>query len=247
MVPLYESAHYLAASTASPHLTRETLDRLEIQRRAYLAAFGIADTPGPLLHLRLHRSRDEMKRMERMPSWAEGMYDDSVCIQYVNGSEANPFHWTLHEAVHQLNHEVAHLALPGWANEGIACLFSTSRMDNGVLVLGRLDPSTYPAWHYKDLELSGDPALDARAGRIVLPVDFVRGTDTTDIDRSVNAHYLSWATFVLALHARNPSELFRWARTDPTPAGLRRRFGDIDDLQKDWYRLLAERSSESRK
>jgi len=246
MVPLYESEHYLAASTASPRLTRETLERLEIQRRAYLAAFGIPDTEGPLLHLRLHRSREEMKRLERMPPWAEGMYDDSVCIQYVDGSEPNPYHWTLHEAVHQLNHEVAHLALPGWANEGIACLFSTSRMEKDSLLLGQLDPSTYPTWHIKDLTLSGDPATDVRAGRIVLPLDFVGGTDTSDLNRSVNAHYVSWATFVLFLHRKDPTALFDWARNKPTRTGLESRFGPLDSLQTKWYRLLAQLSSDAR-
>lgn len=239
LVPLYDSPHYTAASTASPRLTREILSRLEIQRRAYLRELSLRhpDTASRL-HLRLHRSRREMREMENLPSWAEGMYDDSVCIEYVDPTQNNPWHWSLHEAVHQLNHEVAHLTLPGWANEGVACLFSTSRSHGDSLSLGELDPQTYPIWHYASLHLSGDPEADARAGEIVLAADAIAGRDTSDLSHTVNAHYITWTSLVHYLWATNREAWWDWVRHDPTVPGLERRYGSLDTIQARWYRHL---------
>ena len=43
--------------------------------------------------------------------WAEAFYREPYCRAYFSDREVNPYHWMLHESVHQLNREVARLKL----------------------------------------------------------------------------------------------------------------------------------------
>ena len=56
-------------------------------------------------------------------TWARGFSPREPSRNLVN-----PYHWMLHESVHRLNREVAHLQLGKWLGEGLAEYFSTSRL-----------------------------------------------------------------------------------------------------------------------
>ena len=73
------------------------------------------------------------------------------CRAYYSDKEMNPYHWMLHEATHQLNAEVAQLSLAKWLDEGLADYFGTSRIRDGKLMVGQIDPQTYPVWWIDDL------------------------------------------------------------------------------------------------
>jgi hypothetical protein len=62
----------------------------------------------------------------------------------------------LHESVHQLNREVAHLTLEKWLEEGMAAYFSTSRLTSNELALGQIDANTYPGWWIDEIATSSD-------------------------------------------------------------------------------------------
>ena len=55
--------------------------------------------------------REEFQRNNRSRPWAEAYYVRPACYAYYGGGRENPHHWMLHEAVHQLNTEVAKYTL----------------------------------------------------------------------------------------------------------------------------------------
>ena len=68
----------------------------------------------PKLRVKLFKDRDELRRVNPGLGWAEAFYREPYCLAYFSAHEINPCHWMLHEATHQLNHEVAHLRLEHW-------------------------------------------------------------------------------------------------------------------------------------
>src|SRR6266436_3510302 len=90
-------------------------------------------------------------------------------------SDPHPFRWhwkaremrMLHESVHQLNHELTHLRLEKWLEEGMAEYFSTCRLTRDTLVLGEIDPNTYPVWWMDDLATSPDLSQNIRNGSVI--------------------------------------------------------------------------------
>ena len=63
----------------------------------------------PKLQIKLYKDREEMRRINPGLVWAEAFYREPYCRAYFAADEINPYHWMLHESVHQLNHEVAHV------------------------------------------------------------------------------------------------------------------------------------------
>jgi hypothetical protein len=88
--------------------------------------------------------------------WAEAFYREPYCRAYFSAGELNPYHWMLHESVHQLNHEAARLRLEKWLEEGLADYFATSRLTTNELALGQIDQNTYPVWWIDELATSPD-------------------------------------------------------------------------------------------
>lgn len=126
-----ESEHYSALSNVSIEETHGALSRAETLYQAYTAFWDVKARPTDnKLLLKIYSSRKEFKRANPLPGWAEAIYREPYCHQYIEvKSENKPYHWMVHEATHQLNNEVSQFKLPQWAEEGIACYFSTSRMD----------------------------------------------------------------------------------------------------------------------
>lgn len=233
------STHYRIETRGDSTRTRALLDRVEVLHLAFFRAFSLPEPRhAPAMNLRLYRDRHEMHAAESMPDWAEGIYREGWCIQYLRKDEANPWHWTIHEATHQLVAERAQLQLPRWLNEGLACLFSVSRMDSAGLHLGTVDPGAYPVWWLKDYRPTGNRAADLRSGKLQSLEVIVRGGGVEPEDGDLNLAYLSWWTATRFLWSRDPKRFLAWVKLDRTPEGLERIVGPLKDLEEPYARSL---------
>lgn len=235
------SAHYRVETVVDSVRTDSLLGRVETLHAAFFRAFALPEPRrAPAMNLRLYRDRDEMHRAEQMPDWAEGLYRDGWCIQYLQQGESNPWHWTVHEATHQLVAERARLALPRWLNEGLACLFSVSRMDSSGLHLGSVDAGAYPAWWLKDYRPTGNRSADLKNGKLQSLETIVRGGGVEPEDGDLNLAYLSWWTVTRFLWSREPQAFLAWVKLDRTPEGLERIVGPLKDLEEPYARSLVD-------
>ncbi|MHC4520054.1 MAG: hypothetical protein ACYTAS_15800, partial [Planctomycetota bacterium] len=190
-----ETEHYTIYSTATPEQTAEIGRVAEIVYAGYrrLADQLECDVGShPKLKIKLFKDRDEFRRCNRVRGWAEAFYRKPYCYQYYSSEEINPYHWMMHEATHQLNGEVAHLTLPQWLDEGLACYVSTSQIVDASLALGRIDTNTYPVWWLDSLAPSGDLESDKRNGIIIPLRSIISGRGGPDIDNHFNLYYLHW-------------------------------------------------------
>lgn len=233
------SGPYRIETSVDSARTLALLDRVETLHAAFFRAFSLPEPRhAPAMNLRLYRDRHEMHAGESMPDWAEGIYRDGWCIQYLRKDEANPWHWTIHEATHQLVAERAQLQLPRWLNEGLACLFSVSRMDSAGLHLGSVDAAAYPVWWLKDYRPTGNRAADLRSGKLQSLEVIVRGGGVEPEDGDLNLAYLSWWTATRFLWSRDPKRFLAWVKLDRTPEGLERIVGPLKYLEEPYYRSL---------
>ena len=122
----FEAPHHLIYSSASRAQTADTAQTLELLYIAYSNRFGSLD--GFQRHRPSSRSNSSKigpRSAESIPGlgWAEAFYRTPYCLAYYSANEINPYHWMLHESVHQLNQEVAHLALGEVAGGRISRVF----------------------------------------------------------------------------------------------------------------------------
>ncbi len=165
-----ETEHYIVYSTASPEQTQKIGDVVETLYGAYHDFFGDAfgaNVGDAKLKLKLFGDRDKFRRCNRVRGWAEALYRKPYCYAYYSATELNPYHWMLHESVHQLNREISQLKPPKWIDEGIAEFFGTSGIVGNLMRPGIIDRHTYPIWHLDSMSLSGDLAQDKSAGQII--------------------------------------------------------------------------------
>lgn len=135
----------------------EAAEAAEALFKAYADLFGLrpeASGKTKRHHLHLYATREEFK--------AHNYYVDGVSHAYPDVSKPNPYHWLLHEVVHQLNRELTGYVKEKWLNEGLATYLGTSRYTDGRVETGVPDLDTYPLWWLKDWELSGDFAADVQ-------------------------------------------------------------------------------------
>ena len=107
-----ETRHHLIYSSAARQDTDETAHTLELLYQTYSNRLGSLESfqvVHPRLKVRLFKDRREFRRINPNLGWAEAFYREPYCRAYFAAAEINPYHWMLHESVHQLNHEVAHL------------------------------------------------------------------------------------------------------------------------------------------
>lgn len=242
------SLHYQALSSADSATTVEALARAETLHASYTRLFAPGHRPeGGKLILRIYGSRREMRAALGMTSWAEAFYRDSICFQAIDTTQKNPYHWMIHEATHQLNHEVAGLLLPKWGSEGLATLFSTSRLHGDSLELGSLDPHTYPIWWIAGLELTGDRARDRAAFRIMSLGDLLAGRQPLPMELYFNLYYIHWFSLVHFLHADAPAAFPGLVRAGFPIDSLARRYTSTERLETLWYRHLQGLVAEARR
>lgn len=195
-----------------------------------------------LHHLRLYATREEFKAHSRSRPWAEAYYVDGVSHAYVDPSKANPYHWLLHEVVHQLNRELTGYAKEQWLNEGLATYLGSSRYADGRLEPGVPDLEAYPLWWLKRWELSGDFAADVQAQRIIPLRALITGQGGPPLDATVNAHYLGWwsLTHFLLHHdgGRYAAGYHQLVRHGGSLADFERHVGPIERIEPEWYAYL---------
>ena len=94
-------------------------------------------------HVGSVKDQAEFKQNNRSSPWARLTICPGV---YAYFSPAQPYHWMLHEATHQLAREVSGFRRNRWIEEGLASYFSTSTLGDGGLQLGVVDSHAYPIW-----------------------------------------------------------------------------------------------------
>ena len=239
--------HYVIYSSAAPEQTHKIGEVVEALYAAYRDTFS-----GPVdfgreharLKLKLFKDRAQFRRSNRGVGWAEAFYRYPHCYAYYPADETSPYHWMVHEAVHQLNHEVAKFDLAKWADEGIAEYFSTSEIDNAGLHTGKIDRHTYPIWWLGDMELSGDIKKDIERVEIIPLAAIVSGSGGPDIDEYFNLYYIHWWSLSHFLfHYENGAYrqgYMEVIRAGGTVGAFEKHIGPLERIQQQWYEYLCE-------
>ncbi len=235
-----EKPHHLILSTASLQQTEQTAHALALLYDAYSNRLGTLpqfQPQHPRLKVQLYKDRAEFRRVNPNLGWVEAFYREPYCRAYFSESEMNPYHWMLHESVHQLNREVARLKLERWLEEGLALYFSTSRLQPNGLAVGRVDSNTYPVWWLYELATAPDLAENIRNGSVIPLRAIITNRGGPSINSQFNLYYLHWWTLTLfvfesPLHRDRALELVQ--RGGGTEA-FERTIGPVEAVQSEWH------------
>jgi hypothetical protein len=235
-----EAPHHLIYSSASRAQTADTAQALELLYLAYSNRFGSLDgfqRDHPKLKVKLFKDRAELRRINPGLGWAEAFYRAPYCLACFSAGEINPYHWMLHESVHQLNQEVAHLHLEKWLDEGLAEYFSTSRFISNRLVLGRIDVNTYPVWWIDELATSPDLAENLKNGTVIPLRAIVTNRGGPSMNSHFNLYYLHWWTLTYFLF-ESPQYREHALALVERGGGLEafeQTIGPVDKVQSEWH------------
>ena len=233
-----QTQHYVIASTATHGQTEEIGRVVEILYNTYSNRFGTLptfSTNHPKLQLILYKDPAEFRRINPGRGWAEAFYKKPYCRAYYSVGESNPYHWMLHEAVHQLNEEVAHLKLMKWLEEGSAEYFSTSRFQSNRLVLGTIDPDAYPVWWHDEIAKEPDLQNNLQNGSVIPLRAIITDRGGPRLNSHVNLYYLHWWTlthFVFERHGEKATELIK---TGGSIGSFEKIFKNVETIQPDWH------------
>jgi len=150
----------------------------------------------------------------------------------------NPYHWMLHEATHQLNREVAQLNLAKWLEEGTAEYFSTSRIQDGQLALGRIDPHTYPVWWMDEIATASDLQANLTNGSVIPLRAIITNTGGPSLNQEFNLYYLHWWTLTHFIF-ENPK--YRKSAMELLQRGggldaFEQTIGSVNAVEPEWFR-----------
>jgi len=236
-----ETPHYLIASTATRAQTEQVGNVVEMLYSSYSNRFGTLPMfrhEHPKLKLLLYKDRREMRRVNPGLGWAEAFYSEPYCRAYYSAQEANPYHWMLHEATHQLNHEVARLHLEKWLEEGLAEYFSTSRIQNGQLMPGTIDRNTYPVWWADEIATGTNLQASLANGSLIPLRVIITGHGGPGMNQDFNLYYLHWWTLTHFLFAspkyREPALML--AQRGGGLEVFEQTIGQVSAVQPEWYR-----------
>ena len=156
----FKTPHHTIFSTATRLQTENTAKAMEALYSSYSNNFG--GLPGfstrpSFPESEIVQGSGQLRAINPGLGWAEAFYSQPYCRAFYSASEANPFHWMLHESVHQLNTEVAHLSLAKWLEEGLADYYATSQLESKL---------TSP-WAHRPSYLSG--LVDGHPGHELRP------------------------------------------------------------------------------
>lgn len=237
--------HYVIYSTAAPEQTRRVgavMEQLHAAYRKVFASFPQVGREHSKLKLKLFKNRDEFRRCNRGVGWAEGFYLNPYCHGYYGTKESNPVHWMVHEAVHQLNEEVAGFKLAKWAEEGVATFFSTSIFDKDGCRLGDLDRNTYPLWWVEDMTLSGDIQKDIADKKIIPLRAIISNRGGPSLDEQFNLYYIHWWSLTHYLFhydgAKYRSRCLELIREGADLESFEKHIGLTERVQGEWYSHL---------
>jgi hypothetical protein len=234
-----ETAHLSIQSSASPAQTEDTARVLELLYTAYSNRLGSLpefQRVHPKLKVRLFKDRAEFRRINPGLGWAEAFYREPYCRAYFSAEEINPYHWMLHESVHQLNHEVAHLKLAKWLEEGLADYFATSQVREEMLA-GRIDPNTYPVWWIDQVATSTNLEENIRNGSVIPLRAIITNRGGPSLSRHFNLYYLHWWTLT---HFLLEDPRYRDHGTALVERGgdlavFEQTIGPVERIQREWH------------
>jgi hypothetical protein len=235
-----QTPHHIIYSTATRQQTEDTAHALALLYEAYSNRLGLLPQfarSHPPLQVKLFKDRTEFRRINPNLGWAEAFYRQPYCRAYFSAAESNPYHWMLHESVHQLNREVAHLKLAKWLEEGMAEYFSTSRLEQDALSLGRIDPNTYPVWWIEDLATSPDLTENLSNGSVIPLRAIITNHGGPRLNQHFNLYYLHWWTlthFVFE-HPRYRERAIDLVKKGGDLDAFERLFGPVDHVQSGWH------------
>jgi hypothetical protein len=242
---LIESQNYSITSTATDPQTKLVADAADSLFNAYLAFFATTlhvDPNRQKLKLTLYRDQREFKKHNRSSAWAEAYYLPPTCYAYYADGEQNPYHWMIHEATHQLNHEVAHLPKSKWVDEGLATYFGTSKIKDGALTPGIIDANTYPIWWLPRLSLTGDLQENIRSGKLISLRALISGVGGPNIANNVNSYYIGyWSLTYFLFHFENGRYADGYRQvisSGGTVENFERLVGPVEQIQNEWYGYL---------
>lgn len=236
----HHAPHHVIYSSASPEATTATAHRLELLFNCYSNGFGSLSNflrATPPLQVKLFKDRAEFRRINPGLGWAEAYYRKPYCRAYYSSEEINPFHWMLHEATHQLNAEVAHLELEKWLEEGIAEYFSTSQMREDQLLLGQIDPNTYPVWWIDELATSPSLEENLTNGSVIPLRAIITNRGGPSLNQHFNLYYLHWWTLTHFIFETPQYRAHALAvvRDGGSLEAVEKLLGPVEQLQKDWH------------
>lgn len=239
-----ESEHYIALSNASVEDTQDALDRAEALYQAYTTFWDVKVAPNKKLLLKIYSSRKEFKRANLLSGWAEAFYREPYCHQYIESENVHrPYHWMVHEATHQLSNEVSQFKLPQWAEEGLACYFSTSRINEGRIRLGVIDRDTYPIWWLYSLGLSGDLLQDKAKQQIMSIKSIVNDEKPLKMSQHFNLYYIHWFSLVhFLLEGEQGKYREPFIASVIKASGLdafEKNIGPYNQIEPQWYQHLS--------
>jgi hypothetical protein len=235
-----ETSHHLIYSTATRPQTEDTAHALELLYSAYTNRFeglGQFQQGHAKLKVKLFKDRDEFRWINPGLGWAEAYYREPYCRAYFSAKEVNPYHWMLHESVHQLNQEAAHLKLAKWLDEGLADYFATSRLGSNELALGKIDPNTYPVWWIDELATAPDLQTNLGNGSVIPLRVIITNRGGPGLNSHFNLYYLHWWTLT---HFIFESPQYRGKGMTLTQRGggleaFERTIGGVEQVQTEWH------------
>ncbi len=235
-----QTPHYTIFSTATRQETDETARVMEFLYTAYSNRLGSLtefQRDHARLKVKLFKDRTEFRRINRNLGWVEAFYREPYCYAYFSSKEMNPYHWMLHEAVHQLNNEVAHLKLEKWLNEGLAEYFSTSRLMATNLAVGQIDSNTYPVWWIDDIATTTRLEENIRNGSVIPLRAIVTNRGGPSLNRKFNLYYLHWwtLTYFIFEDARYRGHALELMRRGGSLESFEQLIGPVEDVQKQWH------------
>lgn len=234
-----DTEHYSIQSTATQWQTEEVARAVEILYTVYTERFkALEPRPHhPKLKMRLYRDREEFQRINPGVGWAEAFYREPYCHAYFPVEEANPCHWMLHEAVHQLNNELLDLRLKKWLSEGVAEYFSVSRIKDGKFHLGTIDKEAYPVWWIDEIAQEQELVKNLENGSVIPLRSIITGWGGPRMRSHVNLYYLHWWTFTHFLFesAAKDDAALALLKTGGNLASVEKHFGSLPDLEHNWH------------
>lgn len=240
---LIETAHHRIYSTATRQQTDDTARALTFLYEAYSNRLGGVQgwqRDHAKLQVKLYIDRTEMRRVNPGMGWAEAFYSEPYCRAYYSDGEVNPFHWMIHESTHQLNHEVAHLKLAKWLEEGVAEYFSTSQIRSNGLAVGQIDLNTYPVWWMDQIATSSNLTDNIKNGSVIPLRAIITNHGGPSLDKEFNLYYLHWWTLTYFIF-ENPKYRDRAVSLVQQGGDLpafEQLIGPVDQVQIEWYEFV---------
>lgn len=241
-----ETKNYIIQSSAEKSQTDRVVivsEALYSRYAQFLNENGIKVPKHEKLKVKLYKNRDEFKFYNYWTGWAEAFYRPPYSEAYYPSDSRNPYQWFTHEAIHQLNNEVAHLHLEKWLDEGLSDYFGTSRIENNKISLGIIDTNTYPVWWLNEImATSGNIEIDKNNNSIIPLRAIITDKGGPDINKYFNLYYLHWwsLTHFLAEYenGKYSAGLIKMLQEGGSLDSFERNIGKIDIIEGEWYEYV---------